>query len=108
MATTTDYDAVIIGAGHNGLAAAVHLTSKGWKVCVVEAAEASDSDEGDNCAPAVEQQGRARRASAGTGDFVTSLMDISVSTAESGRNGQEVVLSPPGSPPLKLQRVFNL
>ena len=41
MATTTDYDAVIIGAGHNGLAAAVHLTSKGWKVCVVEAAEAA-------------------------------------------------------------------
>ncbi|WP_180898801.1 phytoene desaturase family protein [Martelella soudanensis] len=35
----TVYDAVIIGAGHNGLAAAVHLTSKGWKVCVVEAAD---------------------------------------------------------------------
>jgi phytoene dehydrogenase-like protein len=30
------YDAVIVGAGHNGLAAAVHLTQKGWRVAVVE------------------------------------------------------------------------
>lgn len=31
------YDAVIVGAGHNGLAAAVHLAAKGWNVAVVEA-----------------------------------------------------------------------
>ena len=30
------YDAVVIGAGHNGLAAAVELQSKGWSVAVVE------------------------------------------------------------------------
>jgi phytoene dehydrogenase-like protein len=30
------YDAVVIGAGINGLAAALHLASKGWKVLVVE------------------------------------------------------------------------
>jgi len=33
---TMTYDAVVIGAGHNGLAAAVELQSKGWSVAVVE------------------------------------------------------------------------
>lgn len=31
-----DFDAVIIGAGHNALAAALHLASRGWSVAVVE------------------------------------------------------------------------
>jgi phytoene dehydrogenase-like protein len=30
------YDAIVIGAGHNGLAAAIHLAAKGWKVAVFE------------------------------------------------------------------------
>ncbi|WP_195909522.1 phytoene desaturase family protein [Rhizobium tubonense] len=30
------FDAVVVGAGHNGLAAAIHLAAKGWKVAVVE------------------------------------------------------------------------
>ena len=33
------YDAVVIGAGVNGLAAAVHLSAKGWKVAVIERAQ---------------------------------------------------------------------
>ena len=33
------YDAIVIGAGVNGLAAALHLAAKGWKVAVVERAE---------------------------------------------------------------------
>ena len=32
------WDAIVVGAGHNGLAAAVHLGSKGWKVLVLERA----------------------------------------------------------------------
>jgi phytoene dehydrogenase-like protein len=32
------YDAIVVGAGINGLAAAVHLSAKGWKVAVVERA----------------------------------------------------------------------
>ena len=32
------YDAVVVGAGVNGLAAALHLAAKGWKVAVVERA----------------------------------------------------------------------
>ena len=31
------YDAVIVGAGHNGLACAIHLASRGWSVGVFEA-----------------------------------------------------------------------
>jgi len=29
-------DAIVIGAGINGLAAAVHLSAKGWKIAVLE------------------------------------------------------------------------
>lgn len=35
-----DCDAVVIGAGHNGLAAALHLASKGWSVIVAEGKDA--------------------------------------------------------------------
>src|SRR5580693_9904872 len=33
------YDAVVVGSGVNGLAAALHLASKGWKVAVCERAD---------------------------------------------------------------------
>ena len=32
------FDAVVVGAGHNGLAAAIHLLDRGWSVAVVEQA----------------------------------------------------------------------
>ena len=32
------FDAVVVGAGHNGLAAAIHLLNRGWSVVVVEQA----------------------------------------------------------------------
>ena len=32
-------DAIIVGAGHNSLACAVHLISKGWNVLIVEKAK---------------------------------------------------------------------
>ena len=35
---TTGFDAVLIGAGHNTLAAALHLSAKGWRVGVFEQA----------------------------------------------------------------------
>ncbi len=35
----TAYDAVLIGAGHNGLACAAHLARRGWKVGLFEAAD---------------------------------------------------------------------
>ena len=36
---TTEFDAVLIGAGHNALAAALHLAAKGWRVGVFEQAD---------------------------------------------------------------------
>ena len=32
----SDYDAILVGAGHNSLACAAHLARKGWKVAVFE------------------------------------------------------------------------
>lgn len=32
----TDYDAVVVGAGHNGLVTAAYLQKSGFKVCVLE------------------------------------------------------------------------
>jgi phytoene dehydrogenase-like protein len=32
----SEYDAIIVGAGHNGLACAAHLAHRGWKVAIFE------------------------------------------------------------------------
>ena len=34
------YDAIIVGAGHNGLAAAVRLVEKRWRVLILEEKDA--------------------------------------------------------------------
>jgi phytoene dehydrogenase-like protein len=34
-----DYDAIVAGGGHNGLAAALRLAEAGWSVCLVEAGQ---------------------------------------------------------------------
>ena len=31
-----DYDAIVVGAGHNGLTCALYLANAGWRVLVVE------------------------------------------------------------------------
>ncbi len=36
---TVDFDAILIGAGHNSLAAALHLAARGWRVGVFEQAD---------------------------------------------------------------------
>lgn len=33
------YDAIVVGAGHNGLACALHMATRGWKVLVLEQAD---------------------------------------------------------------------
>ena len=39
--STNQYDAIVIGAGHNGLIAAAYLSRAGKKVCTSNAARSS-------------------------------------------------------------------
>jgi phytoene dehydrogenase-like protein len=38
---SSSFDAIIVGAGANGLAAGIHLAAEGWKVAAVEEATAA-------------------------------------------------------------------
>jgi phytoene dehydrogenase-like protein len=72
---STSYDAVFIGAGHNSLAAALHLAAKGWRVAVFEQAQSAGGavKTGDYTLPGFRHDWAAMNLSlfAGSGFFKT-------------------------------------
>ncbi|MEX2650229.1 MAG: NAD(P)/FAD-dependent oxidoreductase [Alphaproteobacteria bacterium] len=88
----SDYDAVIVGAGHNGLVCGTYLAKAGLKVCALERRPVIGG-------PAVtEELWPGYRVSVAS--FVMTLLQPKISLdLELGRFGLEVIETPPGFQP---------
>jgi phytoene dehydrogenase-like protein len=84
-----DFDAIVVGAGSNGLAAALRLAEAGWSVCVLEA-----SDEIGGAARTVECTLPGFRHDFGAAFFPLVAQSPAIAGRDLGRFGLEYLTAP--------------